>query len=252
MKKKGLSSLAGTAAALAILIALWGLASALIAKPFLPGPLRTALRAAERLADGRLLSHLGASAWRVFFALAAAGPAGFALGLAAGRSRRLDTLFSPFVYILHPLPKVAFLPVIMLLLGLGDAAKITLICLVIFGQLFVNARDAAKDVPERLIDSVRSLGGSGADILRHVVLPASLPSLLSSLRVALGTSIAVLFLSETFASESGLGWYIVDAWSRVDYPDMYAAIIVLSAFALVIFGLIDAAERVACRWRDRD
>lgn len=185
-------------------------------------------------------------------ALGIALPSGTLLGLAAGRSATVDRLFTPFVYILHPLPKVAFLPVIMLLLGLGDASKVTLICLVVFGQIFVNARDAARAVPRTAIDSVRSLGASPAGVFRHVVFPASLPALLSSLRIALGTSMAVLFLSETFASESGLGWYIVDAWSRVDYRDMYAAIALLSLFALAMLGIVDLVEGIACRWRNTD
>ncbi len=252
MKKREPLVFLGTFAALVILLALWESASLLVARPFLPDPWRTALRTVERMADGKLLAHLGASARRVFLALAISGPAGFASGLAAGRSRRVDALFSPFVYILHPLPKVAFLPVIMLLLGLGDASKVALICLVIFGQLFVNARDAARDVPPKLVDSVLSMGATRLDLLRHVIFPATMPALLSSMRVALGTSFAVLFLSETFASESGLGWFIVDAWSRVDYPDMYAAIVTLSAFALSVFWLIDVLERRACAWRDVD
>jgi NitT/TauT family transport system permease protein len=123
---------------------------------------------------------------------------------------------------------------------------------VIFGQLFVNARDAARDVSRKLVDSVLSMGGTRLDLLRHVIVPAALPALISSLRVALGTSIAILFLSETFAAESGLGWFIVDSWSRVDYPDMYAAIIALSAFSLLLFGLLDLLERRVCRWRDSD
>jgi NitT/TauT family transport system permease protein len=140
----------------------------------------------------------------------------------------------------------------MLFLGLGDAAKVFLIGLIVFGQLFVSARDAARAVPEALIDSVRSLGAGRAALVRHVVFPAALPSLLSALRVGLGTAIAVLFLAETFASETGLGWYIVDAWTRVDYPDMYAAIVVLSLFGLGCYLVLDAAEELLCGWRKTD
>jgi NitT/TauT family transport system permease protein len=186
----------------------------------------------------------------VAIALVLAAPAATALGLASGRSKKLGALVSPFVYILHPLPKVAFLPVIMLFLGLGDPAKVFLIALIIFGQLLVSARDAARAVPEALVESMRSLGASRAAMTRHVVFPYALPALLSALRVGLGTAIAVLFIAESFASETGLGWYVVDAWTRVDYPDMYAAIIALSAFGLLCYLAVDAAEALLCRWRD--
>jgi taurine transport system permease protein len=243
---------ASLAAALCALVLAWALAAALVGRPFLPSPWASASRLGSRLADGSLALHLGASAKRVGLALLFAGPAAAALGLASGRSRRLDAFVSPFVYILHPLPKVAFLPIIMLVLGLGDAAKVFLIALIIFGQVLVSARDAARAVPEALIESMRSLGANRAELARHVVFPSALPALLSGLRVCLGTAIAVLFIAESFASETGLGWYIVDAWTRVDYADMYAAILALAFFGLASYLLVDAAEAWLCRWRETD
>ena len=244
----GLKRALGLAAALAILIALWALAAAAVGRPFLPSPGKAFAALARRLADGSLLPHVAASARRVGLALIVAAPSASLLGLAAGRSRRLDSLVSPFVYILHPLPKVAFLPVIMLFLGLGDAAKVTLIGLVIFGQLMVAARDAGKAVPAPLIDTLKAMGAGKAAVLAHVVLPYALPSLFTALRIGLGTSVAVLFIAEGFASESGLGWYVMDAWTRVDYPDMYAAIVALSVFGLACYSATDAAEGLVCRW----
>jgi NitT/TauT family transport system permease protein len=239
-------------AALTAIVAVWALAACLVRKPFLPYPWSACAALRTRVEDGSLALHLGATAKRVGVALAIAAPLATGIGLASGRSKSLDAFVSPFVYLLHPLPKVAFLPIIMLFLGLGDAAKVFLIALIIFGQLLVSARDAARALPQSLVDSMRSLGASRADIARHVVFPYALPALLSALRVGLGTAIAVLFIAETFASETGLGWYIVDAWTRVDYPDMYAAIIALSLFGLGCYLVVDVAEALLCRWRDTD
>lgn len=246
------SRLARGAAALAAVIALWAAAAVLLAKPFLPPPGLAFGRFLERVGDGVLLAHLGASARRIGLSLLVAAFPAVALGFAAGRSKAADAFVSPFVYLLHPLPKVAFLPVIMLLFGLGDLAKDILIGLIIFGQILVAARDAAKAVEPGLVDSVRSLGAGRLAILRHVVLPSCLPALLTALRVGLGTAIAVLFLAETFATETGLGYFVMDAWARVDYPDMYAAIVALSAFGLAVYAAIDLAEARLCRWRKRD
>ena len=240
------------ALAAAFVAAAWALLSRALGKPFLPRPASAAARFAERLADGTLAAHTLASLRRIFLALAIAGPLAWALGLVSGRSRFADSLASPLVYLLHPLPKVAFLPLLMLFLGLGDASKIALMGLVIFGQLFVGARDSAKAIPPALLDTVRSLGFGRWGILRRAIFPATLPALLSSLRISLGTAIAVLFLSETFASMDGLGWYIMDAWSRVDYPDMYAAIMALSAVGLALYLALDAIEATALRWRETD
>ncbi|TXT46456.1 MAG: NitT/TauT family transport system permease protein [Spirochaetes bacterium] len=236
--------------ALAAVFALWEALALLLDAPFLPRPGKALERFFSGLGDGILFRHAGASLKRILASLCLAGPPAWALGLLAGRIQLADTLASPLVYLFHPLPKVAFLPLLMLLFGLGDASKVALMGLVVFGQLFVGARDSAKAIAPSLLDTVKSLGGGRAATLRHAILPATLPALISSLRISLGTTIAVLFLSETFASINGLGWYIMDSWSRVDYPDMYASIMMLSALGLGLYIALDVAEAILLRWRD--
>ncbi len=242
--------LAKTLAAACILLAAWAGLASLLGKPFLPRPGLAISVLVQGLQSGLILDHIGASLRRILFALLLAAPPAWALGLMAGRIKLAETLLSPIMYLLHPLPKVAFLPILMLLLGLGDGSKIALMGLVVFGQLFMAARDSAKAIAPPLVDSVRSLGCRSWGIFRWVIAPATLPSLLSALRVSLGTSIAVLFLSETFASMDGLGWYIMDAWSRVNYPDMYAAILALALLGLSLYLILDALESLALRWRE--
>lgn len=240
---------AGIALAAIGIAALWAVAAALADKPFLPSPAKAAAAFVRLAAQGTLGRHAGASLGRVLWALGLSFAPAAALGLAAGRSARLDAVVSPLVYLLHPLPKAAFLPVIMLLFGLGEASKVFLVALIVFSQILVSARDAAGRIPPQLVDSVRSLGASRLSLAVLVVVPAALPDLLTSLRVSLGTAVAVLFLAETFATETGLGYLIVDAWSRVAYPDMYAAILALSLLGLGLFAAVDVAERLLCPWR---
>jgi NitT/TauT family transport system permease protein len=170
------------------------------------------------------------------------------LGIASGRSPRLDALVSPAIYLLHPVPKAAFLPVIMLFFGLGEVSKIFLLGFTIFSQILVTMRDSARQVPPELLDSVRSLGAGRAGLLRHVIIPAVLPGFFTGFRVSLGAAMAVLFLAETFAAESGLGYLIVDAWTRVAYAEMYAAILALSLLGLLLFALTDFLEKILCPW----
>jgi NitT/TauT family transport system permease protein len=239
----------GILVALGVLCSLWAIGSAALARPFLPGPVATAKALLVLAEDGTLGRHLGSSLGRVLWALAASFVPGAGIGLLAGRSRRVDAVVSPLLYILHPLPKVAFLPIILLAFGLGEASKIFLVALIVWSQVIVSARDSARRVPRQLIDSVRSLGASPLDLAFRVMLPATLPDLLTALRVSLGTAIAVLFLAETFATETGLGYLIVDSWSRVAYPRMYAAILALSILGLGLFAAVDIAERLLCPWR---
>jgi NitT/TauT family transport system permease protein len=231
-------------------VLLWAVLAALLKKPFLPGPLGTFTALRGLWENGALLPHLFASLSRIFWALAISALPASLLGLASGRSRRMDSVISPVLYLLHPLPKTAFLPVIMLVFGLGEASKIFLLGFIIFSQMLVSARDAARQVPAELSASVRSLGAGRLGLFRHVVLPACLPALFSGLRVSLGTAAAVLFLAETFATDTGLGYLITDAWTRVAYAEMYAAISSLSLMGLFLFVLADLAEQLCCPWRE--
>jgi NitT/TauT family transport system permease protein len=240
----------GLALALAGLLTLWALGAMVVGRPFLPPPSKAFRALAHMASSGLLWTHGSASTGRVLWALLWSFPPAAALGLAAGRSARLDAVVSPLLYLLHPLPKAAFLPVIMLLMGLGEASKIFLLGIIVFSQIIVAARDSSRRIQRELLDSVRSLGGTGLDLAVHVILPAALPELLTALRVSLGTAVAVLFLSETFATQTGLGWLIVDAWARVDYPQMYAGILALSGLGLGLFMAVDLAERLLCPWRD--
>ncbi|MDR3277072.1 MAG: ATP-binding cassette domain-containing protein, partial [Treponema sp.] len=230
-------------------LGLWALAAALLRKPFVPGPAETAAALARLAASGALARHVGASLFRIGMAMLTAFFPAAALGLAAGRIPRLGALVSPLIYLLHPLPKAAFLPIIMLVFGLGDASKVFLLGFIIFSQILVSARDAAGRLDHGALDSVRTMGASRWTLIRQVIIPAALPELFTSLRVSLGTAVAVLFLAETFATYNGLGYLIVDAWTRIAYPEMYAAIVCLSLLGLALFALTDLLERLCCPWK---
>jgi NitT/TauT family transport system permease protein len=233
---------------LLLFLVCWQVLAWIIAKPFLPGP-EAAFRALWRLAgEGRLGRHTRASLSRILWSILISLPAA-ALGLAAGRSARLDRIVSPAVYLFHPLPKAAFLPIIMLLFGLGEVSKVALVSFIIFSQILVTMRDTGRRIDPELLEVVRSMGAGRLTRFRHVALPAALPGLCTALRVSLGTALAVLFLAETFASESGLGYLIVDAWTRIAYPEMYAAIVALSILGLLLFAAVDILERLLCPWQ---
>lgn len=237
------------ALALGSLVVAWALAAQAVNRPFLPGPWETFERLGALIASGALGPHLVASGWRVILAALLAFVPATVLGLAAGLSPRVDAVVRPVLYLLHPLPKVVFLPLFFLFLGLGDEPKVALVAFIVFSQLAVAARDGAQRLPRGLLDQMRTLGARQRHLWAHVVVPGVLPELFSALRVALGTSVAVLFFAESFASVSGLGWFIVDAWGRVDYTDMNAAIVALALLGAGLLGLVDLLERWLCPWR---
>ena len=248
MRRSPGRSAVGALAAVVLLGLLWAVAAAVAARPFLPGPLETLVRLGELIATGTLLPHFLASLTRLVGGVLLAAVPALALGLAAGRSQRFDAVAKPLLYLLHPIPKVVFLPLFFLFLGLGDEPKVGLVAFIVFSQLAVATRDATRRLPTALLDQMRVLGARPRHLLIDVVIPGILPELFTALKIALGTSIAVLYFAETFASTSGLGWFISDAWSRVDYLSMNAAIVVLALFGLGLLALVDAVSGWVCRW----
>ncbi|MCL4078248.1 ABC transporter permease [Coriobacteriia bacterium Es71-Z0120] len=245
--KRPASRIAGYAAATAFALVVWQAVAAALGTRALPSPAETARVLAERFTPD-ILPNLGISVWRVVFATAIGLALGAPAGLAMGRSKRLDAVAGPLVFLGYPVPKVVFLPILLVLFGIGDAPKVALIALIVFFQILVTARDAARGVQPSAILSVRSLGATRWQVFRHVVVPAALPDIFTALRISTGTAIAVLFFSETVAGTDGLGWYIMDAWTRIAYPEMFAGIVVMALMGVTIYELLEALESRICRW----
>ena len=164
-----------------VLFLLWQLLSWILQEPILPPPL-IVVRSLVTELSGDLIVHLGASLWRVLastlLAIGLAAPAGLILG----QSPNLNRIFSPIIYLLYPIPKVVFVPVLLLLLGIGDLPKIIIIFIILFFQILVLVRDQAAGLHPALIQSVQSLGAGRRALFRYVYFPASLPAILTALR----------------------------------------------------------------------
>lgn len=234
--------------AVVYILATWQLAAWVVNRPILPPPWLVGMTFIQELrAD--LSSHFLVSLWRVLastvLSIALAAPAGLILG----QSERLNALFSPIIYLLYPIPKVVFVPVVLLFLGLGDAPKITIIFLILFFQILVLVRDQAASLRPELLQSVRSLGAGRRALFRFVYLPASLPAILTALRQSVGTAVAVLYIAELFATRRGLGYYIyLNGSTLFDYPAMYAGIVAMSLLGLGLYFSVDWLERRLCPW----
>jgi ABC-type nitrate/sulfonate/bicarbonate transport system permease component len=232
------------------LLAFWQIFAWLVNQPILPAPWAVLQAFWRELARGVLLKHLLASLWRVtastLLAIVTAAPAGLVLG----QSRRLDALFSPIIYLLYPVPKVVFVPIVLLFFGIGDLPKIIIIYLILFFQILVLVRDQAAAIRPELIQSVRSLGAGRRALFRFVYLPASLPAILTALRQSVGTAVAVLYVAELFATQRGLGYYIYYSGSTLfDYPAMYAGILALSLMGLGLYFAVDWLEHKLAPWQ---
>lgn len=233
---------------LALLVVVWHVASGEVNKPFLPPPVKV-LESFFREMRGSLADQMLISARRVAISVGAGVALAAPLAILTAQMRLLDRFLTPLIYFAYPAPKVVFLPLIILFFGLGDASRIFLIGMVIFFQVFVIIRDAAGQVPAETLESISSLGASRWHLLRYVYLPVSVPAIMTALKISVGTAIAVLFIAESIAGRTGLGYYIVNEWNRFAYEKMYAGILAISLMGLGMFLVFELLERRLTRWQ---
>jgi NitT/TauT family transport system permease protein len=164
-------------------------------------------------------------------------------------SKTWNRILNPLVYFTYPVPKTALLPVVMLLFGLGDSSKIIMIFLIVVFVVIVAVRDAVLNIEPQIYYPIKSLGASKWQIFKWITFPAILPELLTNMRVSIGTSLSILFFTEGYGTHYGIGYFILDAWTRIDYMGMYAGIVAISLFGFVLFVLTDMLEEAACKWK---
>jgi ABC-type nitrate/sulfonate/bicarbonate transport system permease component len=234
---------------LLMFFAIWQLLAWIIRRPIMPSPFEVLPIFGVSL-FGKLGIHFLASAGRVLAAIGLAVITAVPIGLGLGQLPKLNRIFAPLVAIVYPIPKIVFLPVIYVLMGITDISKIFLIALIIFFQILVVVRDEAANLHPALILSVRSLGAGRRALFRYVYFPASLPAVLTALRVSTGTAIAVLFIAEQSLTTYGLGYYIVvETYQVLRYPEMYAGILAMSLLGLALYFVIYSLELRVNRYR---
>lgn len=229
-----------------VILLLWLLLYWGIHKPFIPSPLAVGFYMATHFK--LILIHLGSSFYRIIVAIFITVLLGGITGILLARSQRVDRFLSPIIYTLFPIPKIAFLPLLMLFLGLGNASKITLVATILFFQIVISVRDGVKSIPEGYYLVMKSMNASAKEVYRHLIFPALLPSLFTALRISVGTSISVLFFAENYATQRGIGYFIMDAWIKLDYVGMFSGIIAISLMGIVMFLVLDKLEAHFCKW----
>lgn len=227
---------------------LWYLFSLKINMKILPLPTEVYLNM-FKLSDQELYKHVLVSLYRVSSGIITSLIIGTLIGLLMAYSKTWNKILNPLVYFTYPIPKTALLPIVMLLYGLGDKSKIIIIVLILVFQIIVAVRDAALNIPSETYNPIRSLGASKLQIFSHITLPAILPELLTTLRLSIGTALSILFFAEGYGTKYGIGYYILDSWSRISYLEMYTGIIILGLLGFVLFMLIDILEENLFKWK---
>ena len=243
-----------SAATLLVLLLLWTLAAAeaWVSPVFLPGPSAVWQKlvsvAADGFVDATLLQHVGASLARVSAALIAAVLIGVPVGLAIGVSPVGRGIFDPLLEFLRPIPPLAYLPLIVIWFGIGEPSKVLVIFLAMLAPVALSTAAGVKAVRQERIEAARSLGAGEWQVLRYVIVPGALPSILTGIRIALGAGWSTLVAAELVAATRGLGFMIQSAAQFLVTDVVIMGILVIAAIAFALeFGL-RWLERVLVPW----
>jgi len=162
---------------------------------------------------------------------------GLVLGLAMGSSSRLRTVLDPLVAALHPLPKIAVLPLIMIIFGIGEASKVVVIAIACFFPMLLSTAAGVRQIHPIYFQVAENYGARLLQVFTRVVLPGSLPLVLSGLRLALNTALLLAIAVELVAAREGLGSMIWFAWETLRTEDLYATLATTAALG-ISFNLV--------------
>lgn len=245
-------------ACIAALLLLWWVATGRGWVPplFLPGPAAVYQAWRDAWAGNiqgglPLWQHLQWSALRVFGAFALAAVTAVPVGIAMGVSRVARGVFDPPIEFYRPLPPLAYLPLVVIWFGIDETAKIVVIFLACFAPIAMAARAGVRSATHEQIAAAYSLGGSPLQVVRHVVLPAALPEILTGLRIAIGFGWTTLVAAEMVAATAWLGQMVLNASSFLRTDVVVMGIVLIGAIAWGFDLAMRALERRLVPWKGR-
>ena len=215
----------------------------------LPPPTEVA-RTLVELAHNGLAAHVLVSVLRVATGFALGAVLGVVVGSFVGLSRRAEALFDPSLQALRAIPSLAWVPLLLLWLGIDELPKVALIALGSFFPVYLNLVSSIHNVDRKWVEVGQMYGLSGASLVRRILLPASLPGLFTGLRAGLGLSWMFLVAAELIAATRGIGYLLSDGRETGRADIVVAAIVLLAVLGKISDGALKAVERRLLCWRD--
>ncbi|MCA6097925.1 ABC transporter permease [Bradyrhizobium australafricanum] len=248
---RGLAAFGRRSLLLIALLAIWEAAPrlGLIDAVFLP-PFSDVIAAGWQLAQtGELYDDASASLLRALSGFLVSVVLFVPFGLAVGWYTRLGDLLNQFIEICRNTAPLALLPVFILLLGIGELSKVTMVVYSCAWPLLLNTIAAVKQVDPLLIKSARTMGATSQQLFRKVILPAALPTIFVGIRLASASAMLVLVASEMVGAKAGLGYLIINSQYSFLIPQMYFGIIGITVIGLAFNAVLEALERRLMRWK---
>ncbi len=237
--------------ALVVVIALWQAAgSAGLVNPlFLPTPVAICRAIYQLALSGALWKHLSYSVMRIGVGWLLGTVAGVTVGFAIGLSSLARSVGITFISALFPIPKIALLPLLILWLGIGEEPKIATIALGVFFSTAISVYSGVDAVPRNLIRMAQSFNVPFSTIVRRVIWPGALPSILAGFRITASVALLLVVSAEMIGAEYGIGAFVLQAGNLMQTDQLLAGVVILSLFGLAVGKLINLLEARLLHWR---
>jgi ABC-type nitrate/sulfonate/bicarbonate transport system permease component len=223
----------------------------LINPMFMSAPSLIAKAGVELFRSGEIWNDLYVSGVEFAWGFALSVVVGIPFGIGIGWYKKMAYIFDPFINAMNATPRVALLPLIIIWLGIGILSKIGIIFIGAVFPLMINTRDGVKTTPITLVDAARSFGASQWQIFKSVVVPSTVPFVLTGLRLAIGRSLIGVFVGELYAATAGIGFMITVAGATFQTDKVFVGILIFIITGLVATDILDRIERRFDEWRPK-
>jgi ABC-type nitrate/sulfonate/bicarbonate transport system permease component len=233
------------------LIALWQvlLMAGIGDRRFIPAPSDIVVRYWELIVSGELATNTLATLWRVLAGFVIGSVPGIVVGLLMAMFRPVRIFFDPLIASLFPIPKIALMPLLLLVFGFGDASKIALVVIAVFFPVVVNTYVGAANIERIYWDVAKNYGASQSMIFRRIVFFGALPMIFAGLRIALAVSFIVLVAAEFVATKVGIGYMIWNSWELLQVDVMFVGIVTVGVVGLIATVILQEIERKVIPWK---
>jgi ABC-type nitrate/sulfonate/bicarbonate transport system permease component len=235
---------------LILLLVVWELLarSGGISTLFFPAPSRIGTALLRMLGDGELASNLAASLLRLVQGFILGAFPGLLLGLGMGWSPRIRAIMDPFIAAIHPIPKLAIFPLIMIIFGLGELSKIIAVAISAFFPVLINSMTGVRELSPVYFDVSRNYGASRWKTFTRVVIPGSLPTVLSGIRIGVNMALVITIAVELLSADKGLGVLIWFAWQTFRIEDLYVSLFITAILGIILNVLLHQITKKFVPW----
>ena len=203
------------------------------------------------LLSGELLYNTSVSVQRVLWGFLGGSIPGILLGISMGLSPFVRSAIEPMIAATYPIPKLALMPLILLIFGLGETSKIFTIAIGVFYLVVINTMAGVLNIDKIYLDVAKNFGASRKDFYLTVAFPGALPMIFAGLKLGMGMALILIVAAELSAAKAGIGWMIWRAYDMFDIEQMFVALIMLSLLGYIFSLLLDKIESWVLPWKQQ-